>query len=115
MLTYAMVNALVMPAEYDYIVKKRHRVSHVLRQNLSVGRSIDDFIVVPLGFQSRETSVDRLNLHDHASFSSKRIVIDLAMPVGCVITQIMHMKLNQSLLRGTLHDRTREWRFKHFR
>ena len=55
---HALVDAFVVAAENDEVFLQTHVIGHFLVETLTVGRDVDDIIVVALGLQSTDATVD---------------------------------------------------------
>ena len=113
MLAYAIVNPLVVSAEYDYILTQRERVGHGLVEGLAVGRSEYHLVIFTLLLEMRYGTVYRLNLHHHSGLATKGVVINLTVLVGGVFAEIMHGYLHKPLVLRTLEYRAVERRIYH--
>ena len=113
MLANAVVYAFVMSAEYYDIFEKRETVGERLGEHFTVRRSENHLVIVALGFESRDRTVDRLDLHDHAGCAAERVVVDFAVAVGSVVAQVVYGDSDESLLLGAFQNGAVEGRLKH--
>ena len=113
--SHALVNTFVVTAEDDDVLLERELISHLLVEAFAVGGSEDNLIVLPLGGKLADDAVDRLDLQHHSGTKTERIVIDLAMLVKGVVTEIVDVDLAETFVLGTLNDRVVEWRLQQFR
>ncbi len=102
-----------MSAQNYDVIQHRQAVSHRLSQLFTVGRGEYHLIIIALALQMRYSTVDRLYLHHHPCLAAKRIIIDLAVLVGGVFTQIMHHDFSEPLVLRPFQDRAVKRRFKH--
>lgn len=80
-----------MPAKYDYIIEQREAVGHALVEYFAVGGCEYHLVVVAAAFQLAYAAVDGFDLYDHAGIAAEGIVVDFAVAVGRVISQVMHL------------------------
>ena len=108
MLSDALVDPLVVAAEDDQVLLQAHLVSYPLVECLSIGRSVDHFIVVPLALEVGNRSVDGLDLEDHPRLPPEGIVIDSPPLIRSVVADVVDVKLEEALLLSTADDRMLE-------
>ena len=108
MFAYAVVDAFIVAAKDDYIFKHRHAVGYLLVEHFAVGSREYDFVIMALGFEGRDAAVDGFDLHDHACIASEGIVVDFAMFVCCVISQIVNRDLDQAFVLSAFEYRATE-------
>ena len=94
-----------MSAEYYDVTEQRQTVGHGLVERLAIGRSKNHLIVVPLLFQSGNTGINGLDLHNHTGLAAERIVIHLAVAAGGIVAQIVDHNLHKALVAGPFQDR----------
>ena len=116
MLTYAVINAFVMTAEYDQVLFQRKLVGHSLIELFPVGRGIDDFVVITLVAQMRDDPVYRFNLQYHTRRKTKSVVVYPTMSeIGRIIAQRMNIDVNQLFVSGSLDYGAVQGAFQKFR
>ena len=113
MLTDAVVYAFIVTAKYDYVLEHRHTVGHALVEHLAVGSGEYHLVIVALRAEGLDAAVDRLDLNHHTRIAAEGIVVDLAVAVGSVVAEIMHLYVNESLIAGTLDDGAVQRRLEH--
>ena len=114
MVTHTLINAFVVSAKDDQVLLERELVSDLLVEAFAVRSGEDNLVVMPLGCQFGNESVDRFDLQNHSRTEAERIIIDLAMFVEGVVTQVVDINLAQAFVLGTLHDGVIERRIKEF-
>ena len=97
-LTNAVVNALVMATQDDDVFLHREFVGHGLIECFAIGRGEDYFVVIALCLECRNAIVDGLALHHHAGETTKGIVVHTAVLIGGIVTKVMDVDFNQTLL-----------------
>ena len=108
MIAHALVDPFVVAAENDDILLERQLVGGFLVETPAVRGCEDDLVVVPLGSQMGDQTVDRLNLQNHAGAKAEGIIINLTMFVECPVTQIMHIYLAEPFVLCALYNRVVE-------
>ena len=103
-----------MSAKNNEILCQREAVGHRLVELFSVGGRENNFIVVAFCLQSIDATLDGFYFHNHSGKPSKRIIIDTAIFIFGIITQIVNMYLCKSFILSSFHDRTIEETFNHF-
>ena len=99
----------------DDVLCQRQAIRLSLRETLPIGRGEDNLIVMPLGGQFGDDTVDRLYLQHHPRAKTKRVIIHLAMFIQGVVAQVVHINLSQTLVLRPLHDRVVQRRFQQLR
>ena len=114
MFTNAVVNTLIVAAEYYEVSLHREFISHMLIKLLAVGRSKDNLIIFSFSLQSRNAAVDGFALHHHSSKAAIRIVVNTTPLVEGIVTQVVQMNLCQPLLLRPCQYRLVDKSFQHF-
>ena len=71
----------------------------------TVGGGEDDLVVLPLGGQMTDTTVDGFDLKHHAGSETEGIVINFAVLVQGPIAQVMHVYLAKTFGLRALDNR----------
>ena len=113
-LTNAVVDALVVSTENNEVALHREAVGHGLVELFTVGRGENHFVIVAFGLERCDAVVDGLALHHHSRKAAIGIVVDAAMFVGGVVTQVVHMNFDQSFFLRSRQDGGVEEAVEHF-
>ena len=93
-----VVYTFVVAAENDEVLRQREGVGHRLVKLFAVRRGEYNLVIVTLRFQVGYGAVYRFDLHYHSCFASEGVVIDLAVLVCGVFTQIVDHYFAQSFV-----------------
>ena len=113
-LANAVVDALVVSTENNEVALHREAVGHGLVELFTVGRGENHFVIVAFGLERCDAVVDGLALHHHSRKAAVGIVVDAAMFVGGVVTQVVHMNFDQSFFLRSRQDGGVEEAVEHF-
>ena len=114
MLAYAIVHALVMPAQDNEILHERQLVGDGLVEDFAIGRGENHLVILALAFELLYASVHWLDLHHHAGLSAKWVVIDLAMLAQRPVAQVVYVNFHKPLVLSALHYAAVQWRLQGF-
>ena len=114
MLSDTMVDAFVVATKYYEVTLHRKVVGYMLIKLLTVRRSEYHLVVVALSLQCRDTAVDRLTLHHHASKATIRIVVYTLPFVESVVAKVVEMNFGKSFFLSSCQYRLVEEVLKHF-
>ena len=103
-----MVDAFVVATQNDDVFECRKSVGFVLVVAYSVGRSVDNLVVVALAAKFLDGSIYGLDFHNHTRLATKRIVVGGASSVVGVVAQIVYVYLGVTCILGTLYYRLAE-------
>lgn len=113
-LANAVVNALVVSAENNEVALHREAVGHGLVELFTIGRGENHFVIVAFGLERCDAVVDGLTLHYHSCKAAVGIVVDAAMFVSSIVTQVVHMNFDQSFFLRSCQDGGVEEAVEHF-
>ena len=99
----SVIYSFIMSAQDDDVSFKWKFVRYLLVQPLSVGRHIDDFVVIPFRFEFVYHIENRLHHHNHSGISAVGIVVHVLSGTDAVFSQVVYLYVYQSVFYRTPH------------
>ena len=102
------------PGGDDDVVEHRHVVGDCLRELFAIRRSEDDLVIVTLGLQRADGTVDGFALHHHAGKAPVGVVVHAPPFVKGVVSEVVEVDFCQAFLLCPGQDGLVYEAFEHF-